>query len=550
MCSLLFSPPLLNSSTPPPLPTTPITNQEGPRLTMLPYLFVSYKEFKDVILFKFNWLRYVRAFIWYSIICAIIFSVYTYAIGFQYIDSSFYMYWYWIHLSIIVCIYFVNTLIIAIFSNVKRDNKNKDGEFIGEIAVLIACHNSEDVLVHTIKNLLYTFLPEQIYVADNNNSPEPLNGKTSDLCKETGVNYNFIPIGNKGNALNKTIDIINPKYKFILTVDDDTLLPEDFCPSRSFFDDERVSSVGFGIKVKDKTSLSEKMADFEYKLNCLRDYSKNGTTNFFIVGIAGIWRREIFHKIISMNPTAVKATFMGKDIGCYEAPHGEDSYNGLISRLLGYKQMMDYDNFVETYAPPRFFFNLSELFSTTKNISGYNSLNHYSQRALRWYRSQLVRGPYELLLFLTYNASSSNDNIFMKVCKQVKYRYNVLWKYVLVYFSVSLILSMLFFIINGFYLKWVIVHGAIYILGVLSNSITNYVIFREREDLQIEKKVIFLYPFFTTYISMCRFAGIIGALTFHIPFRSPFYFSFLSLVKEEKNENIEEVVDVETGTVR
>lgn len=501
---------------------------------MFPYLTVSFKEFKNVVLFKLHPLQYVRALIWYVVLFMVGIVLFRYCSGFIERLTGENVYAYWVYYSIVVGIYFMNTLTIALFSNVDRKVVERDEKFIGEIAVLIACHNSEEVLVHTIGNLVHTFLPEQIYVADNNNSPEPINTKTLDLCERTGVNYHYHPIGNKGNALNKTLDVIDSKYEYILTLDDDTLIPEDFSPDKSFFDDERVSSIGFGIKIKEKLTLSEKMADFEYKLNSIRGYVKNDTTDSFIVGIAGLWRRKIFHKIISMNPTAVKATFLGKHLGVYEAPHGEDSYNGVISRMMGYKQHVDIHNFVETYAPPRFFHNTGDLLCTTKNISGYNSLNHYSQRALRWYRSQLARIPYELYLLCTYNASSKDEIFLVKVLKQIKYRYNVLWKHLLLYFSFSLILTTYVVISSGFYMEWIYVHVGIYVFGILSNVIMNYVVFRNRQDLQVEPIVVLLYPFFTTYVTICRFMGMLGAFTFHIPFRTPFFFSFVYRLRETR----------------
>ena len=505
---------------------------------MIPYLIISYKEFKNVFLFKLHPLRYLRAVFWYIILGIICYCAYLlYTSIFR--TATIHDLWYWIYYGFVTSIYFFNVLSIALFSNVKSRNIKKNEIFISEIAVLIACHNSEDVLPHTIKNILYTFKPEQIYIADNNNSIEPTNSKTKDICDKYHANYQYHPIGNKGNALNKTIDVIDKKYKYILTLDDDTLLPPDFSPNNEFFNDKRISSIGFGIKIKDKTTLSEKMADFEYKLNSLRDYVKNDTTNFFIIGIAGLWRRKIFHEIIAINPTAVKSTIFGKSIGCYEAPHGEDSYNGLISRMLGYKQKMDLDNFVETYAPPRFFYNCNDIMCKTQNISGYNSFSHYSQRALRWYRSQLTRLPYEFFLFFTFDASTNGNGLFMNTYMQIKYRYNFIWKYMLMYFAVALFINVFLLAYNGLYIEWILLHIAIYVFGVFSNTIINYVIFRNRPDLQIEKIVIFTYPIFTTYVTICRLIGILGAITFHIPFRTPFYFSFCKYINHIDCETFE-----------
>jgi len=354
-------------------------------------------------------------------------------------------------------------------------------------------------------------------------------------------------------SVNNALDIIDKKYKYILTLDDDTLLPENFTPNKEYFEDSRVSSIGFGIKMKDKNTYAEKLADFEYKLNSIRNYIKNNTSCSFIVGIAGLWRRNIFKKIININPTATKTFFFGKDVG-YESPYAEDSYNGIINRLLGYKKKTDIVNFVESYAPPRFFYNIDD-FKKSCNISGYNSLNHYSQRALRWYRSQLSQTPYELYLFFTYNATCEEDNIFIKIYKTIKYRLEVLWWIILIYFSGGMVINSYILVRNGAYMYWIYVHVCLYILGVLSGIIENYITLRDRNDLQITWDVILLYPFFTTFVAICRFIGLIGGLTYYIPFKSPFKYSFCKreifcnrLNKNEIND-IDNVVEIKINEV-
>ncbi len=498
---------------------------------MIPYIIVSLKEFKQVILLKLPKEAYLRALIWYFILACIVYGLYlSYDYTFDFISYLVDLHdtVKFIILGLIVSIYFLITLLISLTIQVPAIDKNKpkNQDFINEICVLIACHNSEDVIGNTLQSALKTFKGEQLYVADNNNSPEPLNDKTKKICENYGANYLYFPIGNKGNALKKALTIIDEKYKYVLTLDDDTLLPEYFNPNKKYFEeDERVSSIGFGIKMKDLNTMSEKLADFEYKLNSLKDYAKNSYTTFFIVGIAGLWKRPIFTKIINNNPTSSKTTFFNKYLG-YESPNGEDSYNGVISRLMGYKQKMDFDNFVESYAPPRFFYSFQEIFGKVENISGFNSLNHYSQRALRWYRKGLNRLPHEFFLFFTYNASSINNNFFMKIVNNISYRLSIIWKIIMLYFACGIAFNYYNLLANGDHIKWLIIHIGIYIFGIMSNFTTNFIIFRNRNDLKVEFKVLLIYPFFTTFISFCRMIGVIGDLTYFIPFKTPFTFKF------------------------
>ena len=498
---------------------------------MIPYLIVSLKEFKQVVLFKLPKEKYFRAFIWYILLAAIAYGLYI-SYSYLYRETSFIFDLHdslkLIGFAFIISIYFVITLIIASTTNVKAidTDKPKDQDFIDQICVLIACHNSEDVVGDTLESALKTFRGEQLYVADNNNSPQPLNDETKKICERYGANYLYFPIGNKGNALKCALKIIDPKYKYVLTLDDDTLLPPHFNPNKKYFEeDETVSSIGFGIKMKDLNTMSEKLADFEYKLNSLRDYAKNDISTFFIVGIAGLWKRNIFDSIININPTSTKSYLLNKDLG-YESPYAEDSFNGLLSRLLGYKQKMDFDNFVESYAPPRFFYSWQDFCGTSGNISGYNSLNHYAQRALRWYRSQLNRLPQEIYLMLVYNAAHVNDNICVKIIKNIKYRLEVIWQIILLYFASGIIINSYFLLGQGEYMKWIYIHAGLYLFGILSNLVTNYIIFRNRPDLKISLSVILLYPLFTTFVAFCRMIGVIGALTYFIPFRTPFRYFF------------------------
>jgi hypothetical protein len=525
---------------------------------MIPHLILSYTEFKEVVCCNLHIETYARAFVSYSFIMFVIYLIYLMYVEIEmFLDLILSKYsiqdiMFIFSFIFVISIYLIVTIFHAIFIKIKKlDNREKDIDFINQIAIIIPCHNSHDVIENTLKSVLQTFKPEAIYVSENNNSRRAPNHFTISICIKYNVNYNYFPIGNKGYALKMTLPKIDSKYKYIVTIDDDTLLGKNFNPDKSYFEDKKVSYISFGIKMKSIKTLAEEFANFEYIRNSINDYFKNRASTFFPVGIGCLWRREIFRKIINLNPTTVKTIFCKKIID-YEAPYAEDYFNGVINRFMGYKGVLDFNTFVESYAPPRFFYNLNELKCNNKNISGYNSLNHYKQRALRWYRSQLAKIPYELYLFFTYNCSSKNDSFFKKIYHNILYRLEFCWQTTLNYFAINIIYNSYYLLGNKMYGYWVAIHTGIFIFGILSNFIVNYITLRNRPDLQIRKKIIFLYPLFSTFVAFCGFIGAIGSLTYFIPFKSPFIYSFVYKIKdryyEEENDSKMLIVGENTTT--
>jgi len=506
---------------------------------MIPFLIITFSEFKKIFLCKLHPLIYIKAMLWYILLTIIGYGIYRLYYTELYIymrdmikESDAYDYINWIRFGALISIYLFVSILTVIFIKFPKKSDIIDLENLNKTAILITCHNSEDVIKYTIEQALYTFLPEQIYIADNNNTEEPVSTDMKDICNQYKVNYLYFPVGCKGNAIKGSLNIIDNKYQYILTLDDDTLLPTNFNPDFKYFDDEKVSSIGFGIKMKCKDTLSERFGDFEYKLNSLRFYTQNYITNKFIIGIAGIWKRDILHYISHHNPTSIKSKFCGKELNIYESPYAEDSFNGLINRLLGYKQKMDINNFVESYAPPKFYFNINDLICKSSNISGYNSLNHYAQRALRWYRSVNVRMPVEIYLLFTYNASNKSDSCLKKVWRNTVYRLTTLWNYALVYFAIFLIYNIVFLIIYKNYFLWGMLYTSLYLIGIINNIIINYYTLKNNPELQIGWDVIILYPLFTKFILICRCFGFLGAFIFHIPFNIPFLCIFSFCKKE------------------
>mmetsp|Transcript_4648 Transcript_4648/g.6878 ORF Transcript_4648/g.6878 Transcript_4648/m.6878 type:complete len:219 (-) Transcript_4648:22-678(-) len=162
--------------------------------------------------------------------------------------------------------------------------------------------------------------------------------------------------------------------------------------------------MGLGIKIKDKKYLSQQMADWEYKTISARWSVKSRLSGTAKMGL--VWRVDAFMYIYERNPARTRL------------PFGEDGWSGLIARQKGWHIIQDSNNFVETFAPTRFFYNLADLdlgcASAPTQISGYDATNMWKQRTLRWYRNCLKRVPLEFFLCLTYNVGSVTKNIFYR----------------------------------------------------------------------------------------------------------------------------------------
>ena len=194
---------------------------------MIPYLLITKNEFIKLITFKYSWKRYLFAFSWYSMIGS---GIYFHNLILP--NVSFVNY-YDINIFVFIVLFLLITRGIFItLPNIKDKKINE--EFRNQIAVIIACHNSEDVLPYTLGAAIKHFPPEAIYIADNN-KVIPTENKTEELCKDFGVNYIFTQVSNKTLALRNTVNYIDKKYKYLISMDDDTLFPNTFYLDKDTF---------------------------------------------------------------------------------------------------------------------------------------------------------------------------------------------------------------------------------------------------------------------------------------------------------------------------
>lgn len=514
---------------------------------MIPYIFVTKQEFINLFTCKLKLRFYIQGLIWYTFIFGFIFFFYYYNILLPLPQNISFLKNVYLYITsfIFLFLYIFN----AIFVNLpqKKVVKTIDINFKNKIAFIITCHNSEDIIENTLINILKIFDPECIYIADNNKTNIPPNEKTKLICNKYKVNYFYIPIPNKAMALKTIINEVDKKYEYVIPLDDDTIVPEDFCPTEDFFlEDDRVAGVGYGIRVNNPKTLVERCVDLEYLLFCWSKFTQNKSTIEFMSGAAGMWKKDIFKIVINKN-------IVGKYID-----FGEDGINGLIIRTNNYKMKQDFDNFFLTYTPNKLFFSLNEIFGTS-NIAGFGATNLFKQRALRWYRSGTVKYPLDIITFFISDISNQKKNIFNRFISNIHYRLSLLFNsfilLTLIFASPSFILTLFYFFKKNNFdfellIRLIIVKSMVYCITI-TYLLIQKIKFRNRKDLNIDFKIILIYPFFIYYSVILRIIGLISLIIYFIPFGidfryfKPIFVNFkkeLNNLKNEKNENIEIIV--------
>ena len=487
---------------------------------MIYQLLVTTKEFKKLITFKYSAIRYVFAVFWWSLIVLMIYFHKLIIPDFGFInfhDMN-------ILVFLILFIFLSRGLLTGVPDNSVSDNK-MDEDFKDKIALIIACHNSEDVLPHTLVAALKHFPGDAIYIADNNKEI-PVENVSKDICKKYGVNYIYTQVSNKTLALRNTVNYVDPKFKYLISMDDDTLFPEKFYINENVFDDKKVGCIGFGIRIKTKKmNLIEKCVDLEYKLYSYNCYSRNYGSIDFGVGIAYMMKTDLFKKCININPCDGRL------------PFGEDGLQGVICRQNGYILLQDLNNFFLTYCPNKLF-----ICSKQEVISGYDAGTLWKQRPLRWYRSGTIRITLELSTIFNFNVKRTSDNLVAGLLRNLYYRS---WK-LLEGLMIFIIISFPFIIyenVTTFDIsrlqKFLMLYALFpIILGL--NLLMCKIKFRNKSDLHIDWLMILVYPFFMKIKFILNVFGFLSAIFFFIPFETyPGFYNIRSYTfKEEDNDEI------------
>ncbi len=351
-----------------------------------------------------------------------------------------------------------------------------------DIAIMIACHNSEKVIAETIISCLRHVKPEQIFVIDNANSLQPTdNAREVVRGVHHKVNYVWSHYGNKTVA--QYVATLISSYRYVLTIDDDVHLPLvlDFCTHRI---NDKVKAICFPVRAIHPTresSLLVELQDMEYQFS---DLAKLVESNYaggvsFPHGAVCLWEKETFQKVLRLHDTIFYA---------------EDVKLGLILQRLDFRMELVAGSWFDTEAPTTYF-------GETPNL--------YEQRVRSWEMGRQViffKFVYQLLFVWR---SSIRENCFYKVSQFYDVYSNLAdwWRLPL-------------FIVMGSDPNFWSRIAEFYFYSVLPALAWNYIklpYFADRKDLQVPLRTCFAVPFYKAMSSAMAFGGALRAVMIYLP---------------------------------
>lgn len=261
--------------------------------------------------------------------------------------------------------------------------------------VIVAAHKAADSLRVMLPQVLKTFDPDCVWVADNGWKDDA----AEELCNELGVHYLFNKVGNKCNALNECALRIRHDYgdevKNVVLLDDDTFLEDTFFIRHDLLANPKVGGYCIAIAVDrnvESYNLWEAAIDYEYRsISYSGQAAGTCTTMRFIHGICAVYKLDL---VLEMYPKNLSLPG--------GLPFGEDGYAGLDLRRAGYSMVQDNENICLSFCPTRLFPPLT----STAREQGYGASSLWKQRGARWFLSWPRHFPSEIKFLFTYETGS------------------------------------------------------------------------------------------------------------------------------------------------
>jgi hypothetical protein len=389
--------------------------------------------------------------------------------------------------------------ILALFQkNNKKQINNINKELSKEnVQVVIPAHNAEQTIRDNLNNII-TIFPNKIWIADNNNKNEE-NESLKNFCFINNTNYVHYNIPNKTNAIYETvkkIKIEKPSTKYIVLLDDDTVLCENFFIRTDILNEPAVGGycccIGIN-KNKENINLWEHWIDFEYRTISFRNNGRNLFTQKFLHGIICVYKIDVLLEVFKWNYCLPNGL-----------PFGEDAFAGVQARMFGYKLKQDNENYVLTYCP-------TKLFSFNNNRQqGFGASSIFKQRSRRWYLSWIRRIPAEIALFLCYDTGTWIGNIL--------YRIDNIWYIFLLFASihwVQILSKVLYYNnINSF----LFIHIAFFITTILISYFRLVFIMTPIEKKNVQWFVPITYPLFLLTLLFLYASSFFISIFNYIPF--------------------------------
>jgi glycosyltransferase involved in cell wall biosynthesis len=297
--------------------------------------------------------------------------VYFVFIGLPLWDGFFYWVWKAIRSNYLPYGFLIFILLEAAFTLIpallyRRRHVNEPKQPCGEdVALIIPCHKAEGIIGKTLEHALKVFAPKKIYVVDNGNADSPLDN-TRQVCEELGVNYVWVPVGNKLAAIYTGAKVSNAR--FVMQIDDDVFLNEDM----TFPVTDETHCIAYMISATNhngERKLIHHIQDMEYKHSgIIKGFQSWAGSTMFAHGAISLWRCSTLLTVLDNH-----AMYSMSD----------DWFTGFKANDMGYRIDVCDRGFVNTDAPSTWF--------TASRQGGYGNADLFSQRFGRWYRTRLVQ---------------------------------------------------------------------------------------------------------------------------------------------------------------
>lgn len=356
-----------------------------------------------------------------------------------------------------------------------------------DVAIVITCHDSEEVIEKTVASCLKHVYADQIYLVDNSDSEQPTD-KTRDIVRkiDSRIHYIWSHRGNKTVA--EYLGAYCAMQNNILTLDDDCLLPHKLKLNLEVTRiNDKVKAVCFPVRPihpKGERSLLVEEQDIEYQLSDLaklaQDQYAGGVS--FPHGAVCLWEKLTFLKLLKKHDTVFFA---------------EDVKLGLLLQNLGFKMEIAAGCWFDTEAPISYF---------------GKSPNLYEQRVRSWEMGRHIYFFKFLKALLTVWKPSFSLNCVMKSYQLYD-----------VYSNISDWLRVPLFIYMGGNPQFWIRLAELNALSLLPTLSWNYIKLplNGRKDLQVPLRACLALPFYKTASNLMAFGGALRALFIYLPNYKP-----------------------------
>lgn len=352
-----------------------------------------------------------------------------------------------------------------------------------DCALVIPAHNSDpEGFRNMLQTALKTFPAKNIFVVDNANAVNPV-GDTQEVVR--GVNkdivYIWLPIGNKNAAQYVgSMAVRNAGLNFVLTVDDDVLVPETFiAPKHLLTGKTKAASFPIhGVDSRNQKPVFVGWQDLEYKMSGFSKLAERKACGvLYPHGAVSFWERDTLLQALRKHDLVF---------------FGEDLKLGFALMRLGLKLTIDDSQVFKTEVPETMF---------------GAAPNYYQQRVRSWEMGRHVLYKDMIRGLFARNGQTSAHGLFVQKLMQ---------SYALVANLVDWLRVPMLVAMGGERHFWEKA-GAFTAGPLIPAMVFKYIICRNRPDMAPSFKAAATFPIYKMLYSSLSVIGAARSLYFYWP---------------------------------